>query len=324
VSLYFQYHNGDKEGLECLFSDDDRFAIYTRRPHVKNARGTVLVIVGVGKPRAYFLWEAFEIDEVEPQNDGVFVAHGPGWRLCPPQRLEGADFDAFKSSCANLIGFRKIDDLPYSTTLKKMANKYRSGSAKAMQPFLQGLLGLLKQGTEDYETVLQQMQTPPSAPKSKPLKKAVARPMLKKSPSPMVTVPPQKPSKKSLPESQQDGDQTKNLRALSIRQPHAEAIMRGIKTIEFRTVRTKIRGRVQIYASLGRYPAELEAEMLKEYSIKDVSCDDLRRGVLIGTVEISDCTEDYGEFHWHLEKPKRATRLVKPKKQPQPMWFNPF
>ena len=100
--------------------------------------------------------------------------------------------------------------------------------------------------------------------------------------------------------------------------------MRGIKKIEFRNMATKIRGRVQIYASLGRYPAELEAEMLKQYGIKDVSCDGLDRGVLIGTIEISGCTEDYGEFHWHLEKPKRANQLLKPAKQPQPVWFNPF
>lgn len=40
------------------------------------------------------------------------------------------------------------------------------------------------------------------------------------------------------------------MRALSIRQPHAEAILRGTKTTEYRSKATKIRGR--IYASLGR------------------------------------------------------------------------
>ena len=63
--------------------------------------------------------------------------------------------------------------------------------------------------------------------------------------------------------------------------------------------------------------------MLEEYGIKGVVSDDLPRGVLIGTVEIFN-TKDYGEFHWHLEKPKRATKLLKPKKQPQPVWFNLF
>jgi predicted transcriptional regulator len=43
-----------------------------------------------------------------------------------------------------------------------------------------------------------------------------------------------------------------NLRALSVRQPWAELILRGIKTIEVRSRLTKIRGCVQIYASRGR------------------------------------------------------------------------
>jgi hypothetical protein len=54
------------------------------------------------------------------------------------------------------------------------------------------------------------------------------------------------------------------MRALSIRQPHAEAIMRSVKTIEFRSRATRIRGRVYIYAGLGRYSAREEARMLDQ------------------------------------------------------------
>ena len=43
----------------------------------------------------------------------------------------------------------------------------------------------------------------------------------------------------------------KQLRALSIRQPYAEQILRGTKTIEYRSVKTNIRERIYIYASLG-------------------------------------------------------------------------
>jgi hypothetical protein len=79
------------------------------------------------------------------------------------------------------------------------------------------------------------------------------------------------------------------IRALSIRQPHAEAIMWGVKKIEYRSRPTKIRGRVIIYASLGRYSADEESEMMADYGIDDVACDDLPRGVIIGTVELHDC-----------------------------------
>ena len=42
------------------------------------------------------------------------------------------------------------------------------------------------------------------------------------------------------------------MRALSIRQPYAEAIMRGTKTSEFRSGPTSIRGRGLIYDALGQ------------------------------------------------------------------------
>jgi hypothetical protein len=100
--------------------------------------------------------------------------------------------------------------------------------------------------------------------------------------------------------------------------------MRGIKKIEYRSIQTHIRGRVQIYASLGRFSKEEDAEDMKQYRIKDIACDDLPRGVLIGTVEVYDCTWNGHKYEWHLRNPKRATRLLKPKKQPQPVWFNPF
>ncbi len=114
------------------------------------------------------------------------------------------------------------------------------------------------------------------------------------------------------------------MKALSIRQPHAEAIMRGIKPIEFRSRSTNVRERIYIYASLGRYTPEEEAEMMASYGIEDVACDDLPRGVLTGTVDLWDCTGNEGDFHWHVRIPERATELVKPTKHPQPSWFNPF
>jgi hypothetical protein len=65
------------------------------------------------------------------------------------------------------------------------------------------------------------------------------------------------------------------MKALSIRQPHAEAIMRGVKPIEYRSRSTKIRGQNYIYASLGRYSPQEEAELLKMYGMSAVNCDDL-------------------------------------------------
>ena len=47
-------------------------------------------------------------------------------------------------------------------------------------------------------------------------------------------------------------------------------------------------------------------------------------GVLIGTVELWDCTGDGECYEWHVRRPERASELLKPAKHPQPAWFNPF
>lgn len=73
------------------------------------------------------------------------------------------------------------------------------------------------------------------------------------------------------------------MRALSVRQPWAELILRGRKRIEVRSRPTNVRGRVYIYASLHRAgPAhERHAANAHRFDI-----DGLLRGVIIGTVEI--------------------------------------
>jgi len=109
----------------------------------------------------------------------------------------------------------------------------------------------------------------------------------------------------------------KRLRALSIRQPYAELILRGEKKIEYRSMRTLIRERVYIYASLTPGWHE-DWEQLK------MQPGDLPTGVLVGTVEITDCTGEPGDYEWHLGKPERLERYLKPKKHPQPSWFYPF
>lgn len=109
----------------------------------------------------------------------------------------------------------------------------------------------------------------------------------------------------------------KILRALSIRQPYAEQILQGKKKIEYRGMVTHIRGRVYIYASLTPgYPEDWEEIKMQP--------GDLPTGVLVGTIEITNCTGEPGNYEWHLGKPERLERNLKPEKHPQPSWFYPF
>lgn len=110
------------------------------------------------------------------------------------------------------------------------------------------------------------------------------------------------------------------LRALSIRQPWAELIMRGEKTVEYRSKPTKVRGRVYIYASLGK-PDVSDSQVRSEVG---TSWKELPKGVLIGTVEVTDCNYEGGDYGWHLSNPQRLDAPIEPKEQPQPVWFNPF
>ncbi len=57
------------------------------------------------------------------------------------------------------------------------------------------------------------------------------------------------------------------MRALSIRQPWAELILLGHKTIEVRSQRTNIRERVHIYAGRNRIEAEEEARIADQFGI---------------------------------------------------------
>jgi len=103
-----------------------------------------------------------------------------------------------------------------------------------------------------------------------------------------------------------------NMCALSIRQPYAEQILRGQKKVEYRGRPTNIRERVYIYASLT--PGNVE-----DWEAMNMQPGDLPIGVLVGTVEISDCTGRPGDYKWHLTKPSRLKRHLKPKKHPQPV-----
>ncbi len=127
------------------------------------------------------------------------------------------------------------------------------------------------------------------------------------------------------------------MRALSIRQPWAELILRGTKTVEARPKRTHKQGeRVHIYAGLQRIERHDETRLAAEFGM-DV--DALPRGVLVGKVEIVGCesleprhsqsacfeiTENTGEFAWLLRNSQRADVLRKPDRHPQPSFFEPF
>jgi hypothetical protein len=128
----------------------------------------------------------------------------------------------------------------------------------------------------------------------------------------------------------------KSLLALGIRQPWAELILRGIKTIEVRTLPTSVRGPIYIYTSKVIADTEPAREAAARYRL-DV--DSLPRGLLVGTVEIVDslpCIATDGERAclasellegkqgWRLTNPERLDTPLQVRFLPYGVWFYPF
>lgn len=124
--------------------------------------------------------------------------------------------------------------------------------------------------------------------------------------------------------------------ALGIRQPWAELILRGIKTVEVRSQNTQVRGRIYLYASKKPAEAAIALEAAERFAI------DLQRlpyGVIVGTVRIVESTpcrpEDAaaacvpraslkGRFAWHLSEASRLQEPLPVRFVPYGVWFYPF
>src|SRR5690606_23647709 len=100
--------------------------------------------------------------------------------------------------------------------------------------------------------------------------------------------------------------------ALSIRQPYVELILRGVKTIEYRSKPTRRIGeRFYLYAS------KLPAENPEAWATTNVEPGDLPTGVIVGSAVIHRVTRgDDGLYEWHLTAVERARRLRKPMGRP--------
>jgi hypothetical protein len=98
------------------------------------------------------------------------------------------------------------------------------------------------------------------------------------------------------------------MRTLTIRQPFAELIIRGIKDVENRTWQTNYRGPLLIHAGLARPGKDLLRDIEDHCKIELPS---LQYGGIIGQVTLLDCVEDHpsewfcGPFAFVLATPRR-------------------
>lgn len=108
-------------------------------------------------------------------------------------------------------------------------------------------------------------------------------------------------------------------RAISIRQPLVEQILRGQKKFEYRSVKTNIRERVYLYASAKPFNDPSLWRRMK------MQPGELPFGVIVGTLEITDCRWDdkVDRYAYRLSRPQRLRRKLLPINQPQPVFWRP-
>lgn len=127
-----------------------------------------------------------------------------------------------------------------------------------------------------------------------------------------------------------------SLPALGVRQPWAELILQGHKTIEVRVVPTNVRGPIYLYASRKPGEGKVVDRAALEYGLDVAS---FPRGVLVGTVELVDCRKSNADdtdaacvppnvlrntYGWILANPRRLDAPVQPRFLPYGIWFYPF
>jgi hypothetical protein len=99
------------------------------------------------------------------------------------------------------------------------------------------------------------------------------------------------------------------MRSLSIRQPFAYLVAAGIKDIENRTWKTKVRGRIYIHATK-RIPLKLFTNLIDKAGIPCYQKELYLEGAIIGEVDITDCVQNYPSiwaekdcWNWVLANP---------------------
>lgn len=106
------------------------------------------------------------------------------------------------------------------------------------------------------------------------------------------------------------------MRALTLKQPYAWAIISAGKQVENRSWNTRHRGRFYVHAGVSWSPQEAEW-IEREIGISVPAREDLVFGGIIGTVALYDVITDShdpwaipGNYHWLLREPRELARPI--------------
>ncbi|TWT62935.1 ASCH domain-containing protein [Rubinisphaera italica] len=124
--------------------------------------------------------------------------------------------------------------------------------------------------------------------------------------------------------------------ALGIKQPWAELILRGKKTLEIRSRSTNVRGSIYLYTSKKHATETYAVKAIQDHELD--SCD-FPLGLIVGSVEIVECRkttpqdtvlsclstqELENRYAWILKNPVRFTKPQPVRFLPYGVWFYPY
>ncbi len=124
--------------------------------------------------------------------------------------------------------------------------------------------------------------------------------------------------------------------ALGIKQPWAELILRGIKTLEIRSQATNVRGRIYLYTSQKLAREDFALAATEKHGL---SAEELPTGLIVGSVQLTACRpvcpEDAeaacvpaqlltNRHAWILTQPERLDPPCPVRFLPYGVWFYPF
>lgn len=106
-----------------------------------------------------------------------------------------------------------------------------------------------------------------------------------------------------------------DMKALTVRQPWAWAIVAGYKDVDNRARRTNFRGPLLIHAGVTLDPSGFQ--FLWEMGLYKALPGVLPHGGLVGMVDVVDCTRNYesdwasaGHWHWVFGKPREFRSML--------------
>jgi len=124
--------------------------------------------------------------------------------------------------------------------------------------------------------------------------------------------------------------------ALGIKQPWAELILQGVKTLEIRSQATRVRGPIYLYTSQKLATEPFATDAVSRYQLAP---DDMTKGMIVGSVNIVDCrptTPDDAQdaclppellvdrYAWVLDLPERLLLPQPVRFLPYGVWFYPY